>query len=870
MTKQLQHILLTLLTLIGCTAPLAAQDSQERFAIDYSQNPRQYTIADISVTGAESYEEYVLVGFSGLTVGEKIRIPGADISSVVKRFWKQGFFSDVKIMLDTVRNDSVWLTIALKQLPRVSKINFYGLRKGEIEDLEPKIEAQKGKQLNADAIDRTKIAINKYLYEKGFYNAKIVIHQKNDPAVAGNVIVDISVDKREKVRVRNIIVTGNEALTLNQIDWAMKKTNRSKNIRNIFRTKKFVEKEFTNDKNLLIAKYNEVGYRDAKILHDTVVMVDDGHVDVYLDVEEGKKYYFGDIKWLGNTKYSGNDLSQMLGIKRGEVYNQKTLNKRLFEDEDAVSALYKDNGYLFMQLDPVEVGFDGDSINLEMRIYEGQPATINKIIINGNDRLYEHVIRREMRTKPGALYSQSDLIRTLRELAQLKQFDEEKIFSGVDMQPNTEDGTVDITYNLETKSSDQVEFSAGWGQSGIVLSVGLKFSNFAIQNLFKPKMYRIVPQGEGQTLSLRAQANGIYYQNYSISFFDPWLGGKRPNSFSASVYYSVQTGLSSRYYKNYYNNNLYYNSLYGNYGNSYDYYTNSLGTEYDKNVFMRTIGAAVGYGTRMTWPDDYFSFFAELSYQRYHLKNWFKDYYGFETGKTNNLSLSLNISRNSTDNPIYTRRGSAISLSVRLTPPYSAFNKDVDYASMDVAERSKWVEYHKWKFNAKFFVPLTRDNKLVLMARAEYGFLGYYNKNKRSPFEKFYVGGDGMSGYTTAGTETVSLRGYTSGSLTPYTGNGYYGYDGNLYTKLTVELRYPLLLNQSTNIWALGFIEAGNCWREFAEFNPFDLKRSAGVGVRVYLPMFGLLGIDWAWGFDKTQTGERGGSQFHFVLGQEF
>lgn len=852
------------------TFNLSAQEDLERFDISYDQSPREYTLADVKIDGAESYEDYLLVGFSGLTIGQSVRIPGSDLSSVVKRFWKQGYFSDVRINLDTLRNDSIWITIKLKQLPRVSKINFFGLKKGEIEDLEKVIDAQKGKQLNADAIDRTKIAIKKFLYEKGFYNAQVLIYSKEDPAVVGNVLVDISVDKREKVKVKDIIVTGNSALTIAQIDKAMKKTNRAGKILNIFRAKKFVAKEYKNDKQLLLDKYNEVGYRDAKIISDTVVKLNDGQVNVYLDIDEGKKYYFGDIKWLGNTKYNSEYLAALLNIKKGEVYNQKSMNKRLFEDEDAVTALYKDNGYLFMQVDPVESGFEGDSINLEMRVYEGQPATINKIVINGNDKLYEHVVRREMRTKPGSLYSQSDLVRTLRELAQLKQFDEEKIFTGVDMQPNVEDGTVDITYNLESKSSDQVEFSAGWGQSGIVLSVGLKFTNFAIQNLFKPETYRIVPQGEGQTLSLRAQTNGIYYQNYSISFFDPWLGGKRPNSFSASLYYSVQTGMSSRYYENYYNNSLYYQNMYGNYGNSYNYGTNNFGTEYDKNVFMRTVGASIGYGTRMSWPDDYFSFFAELSYQRYHLKNWFKDYYGFESGVTNNIALGLTLSRNSIDNPIYSRRGSSISLSVRATLPYSAFNKDVDYAKMEMAERNKWVEYHKWKFNAKFFVPLSRNNKLVLMARAEYGFLGYYNKDKRSPFEKFYVGGDGMSGYTTAGTDIVSMRGYTSGSLTPFTNQSFSGYNGNLYTKLSLELRYPILMNQSTTIWALGFVEAGNCWSEFKHFNPFDLKRSAGVGVRVFLPMFGLLGVDWGWGFDKDQTGVRGGSQFHFILGQEF
>lgn len=599
---RLYKILPVVIAALMLSVCVSVSGEEERFAYSYTSQPREVRIADIIITYAESYEDYILVGFSGLNRGQTISVPGADLTDVVKRFWKQGYFSDVKIYLDELGGDSVNVTIALKQLPRVSNVNFFGMKKGEIDDIEKSIEVQKGKQLNADAIDRTKIAIRNFYYEKGFLNTEVLVYQKNDPAVEGNVIVDISVDRKQKVKVNDIIVSGNSAMSINAIDRAMKKTNRKGKIQNMFRAHKFITKEYENDKKTLIDKYNELGYRDAAILRDSVVRREDGRVDVYLDVYEGKQYYFGDIKWLGNTVYPSAFLQEMLSVKSGEVFNQKTLNKRLFEDEDAVSAVYRDNGYLFMQIDPVEVGIDGDSINFEMRIFEGKQATINRVIINGNDRVYEHVVRREMRTKPGSLYSQSDLIRTLRELAQLKQFNEEKIFTGVDMQPDMENGTVDITYNLETKSSDQVEFSAGWGQSGVVLSVSLKFSNFAIQNLFKPKTYRIVPQGEGQTLSIRAQTNGIYYQNYSISFFDPWLGGKRPNSFSASVYYSVQTGMSKRYYENYMYDQYYWQNMYGGYyGDTYNYGTNAFGTEFDKNVYMRTVGAAIGYGTRLTW-----------------------------------------------------------------------------------------------------------------------------------------------------------------------------------------------------------------------------------------------------------------------------
>lgn len=877
MSKRVLRIfLLTIVAQLCVVVALRAQGQNKSVQeLDYNAPVQTVTIADIKVTGADNYEDYVLIGFSGLSVGQEIKLPGNDITSSIQRFWKQGYFSEVSFLMDTLRNDSIWLTIALKQLPRISQVNFYGLKKSEIEDVEKAIDAAKGRQLTPDMIDRTKIAIRKYLSDKGFGNAEILVYQKDDSTLPGNVIVDISIDKKEKVKVNDLIIHGNNALTVNQIDKAMKKTNRASNLWNLFRSKKFIKGEYENDKSSLISKYNEIGYRDAEIVRDSVVKLDNGQVNVILDVEEGKKYYFGDIKWLGNTMYPNDYLDALLNVKKGDVYNLKQLNKRLFEDEDGVSSLYKDNGYLFMNIDPVEVTFNGDSIDFEMRIYEGKPATINRVNITGNDRLYEHVIRRELRTKPGNLYSQADLVRTLREIAQMKQFDEEKLYTGVDIQPNYEDGTVDITYNLETKSSDQVEFSAGWGQQGLVLSLGLKFSNFAIQNIFKPKMYRIVPQGEGQTFSIRAQTNGVYYQNYSVSFFDPWIGGKRPNSFSLSIYYSIQTGMSQRYLNsyqdayNYYNyNNMYNNGIYGNNGYNNGYYDSYGNTEYDKNVYLRTFGVAAGFGTRLSWPDDYFSLYTELSYQRYDLKDWYSYYFGFSNGISNNLSLSLTLSRNSINNPIYTRRGSSFSVTVAATPPYSVFT-DIDYATVSEAERVKWIEYYKIKLNGKMFVPITRDEKLVLMARAEYGFLGYYNINKRSPFERYYVGGDGMSGYTTAGTEIVGLRGYEAGSLTPMNSSGY---NGNLYTKLTMELRYPLLLQQSTTIWALAFVEAGNCWADFQNFNPFELKRSAGVGVRVFLPMFGLLGVDWGYGFDHANNGARakGGSQFAFVLGQEF
>ena len=848
-------------------------DTTKLPVIEYSNSNPKYEIAAITITGADNYEDFVLVGFSGLSVGDKINVPGDAITNAVKRFMKQGLFSDVKIYATKIIDDKVWLNITLKERPRVSEINFTGLKKGEIEDLDAKLGIVKGNQITPNISDRAKKVIMKYMEEKGFLNVEANVYQRNDPNKAGHVIVDINIDKKLKTKVHQIIVTGNKALSFNKINFVMKKTN-DNNWRNFFRTKKFVKEEYEKDKIALIDKYNEIGYRDAYIVSDSVVKFDDKSVSVYLTVDEGKKYYFRDIKWIGNTIYPFEYLDAILNIKKGDVYNHKHLMERLQTDEtDAVSKLYQDRGYLFSQIEPVEVLIDNDSIDFEMRIYEGKPATINEIGIKGNTRVYEHVVRRELRTKPGQLYSQSDIMRSLRELAQMGHFDQEKLKP--DIQPNQEDGTVDVTYELETKGSDQVEFSAGWGSTGIVGSIGLKFSNFAIQNLFRPETYRIVPQGEGQTFSLNARTNGQSYSSVSMSFLEPWLGGKRPNSLSASIYYSSQSTISDRYMNNLSSYSGYGYSGYGygsygsSYGNSYGGSSSYYDSEMDPDKYLRTAGATLGYGKRLNWPDDFFTFYGEASYQLFMLNGWYKSMFPMTEGKFNNFSLNLTLSRSSIDNPIYTRRGSSFTLGLKITPPYSAFKKGADYSSMTDQEKYKWIEYHKWTFTGKMFTPLTSNDKsLVLMTRAMFSYLGHYNKEVKSPFETFYMGGDGMSAYTSYGTDYIAMRGYESGSLTPYssTTGSYAGY---LYNKFTMELRYPLSLEQSATIYALGFVEAGNCFSTIKGYNPFDLKRSAGVGVRIFLPMFGMMGIDWAYGFDKAIDGSKGGSQFHFVLGQE-
>ena len=856
--------------------------------INYSLSPKRYKIADIKVTGIKNYDDFVLIGFSGLSVGDMVTIPGDEITTAVKRFWKHGLFSDVKILATKIEGDEIWLEIQLKQRPRISEVNYHGIKKGEREDLEAKLGLKKGFQVTPNLMDRAKIVIQKFFDGKGFKNVDVDIVQRNDLAHEGEVIVDINIDKNEKTKIHRIYFEGNEALSARDLKKAMKKTNEKFSLPNdwktsileAFSTKKFTTEEYEKDKANIIAKYNEHGYRDAVLLSDSVVNFNDKKVDIFLKMEEGDKYYLKDIRFVGNTQYASDYLEAILGMKPGEVYNQKKLTERLSTDEDAVSNVYYNNGYIFFSADPVEVDVDNDSISLEVRIQEGPQATINRVIINGNDRLYEDIVRRELRTKPGMLFSREDLMRSVREIAQMGHFDPENM--DPKPLPDPENGTVDIQYNLTSKANDQIEFSAGWGQTGVIGKLSLKFTNFSMKNFLNPKTYKgIIPQGEGQTLTLSGQTNGRYYQAYSISFMDPWFGGKRPNTLSVSAYFSKQTDISSNYYNNsmsnyggYYPGYGYgsgmYGGYYGGYG-GYGNYNNNYELAYDPDKSIMMFGLSAGYGKRLTWPDDYFQFMATLNYQMYVMHDW--AYFLVQNGTCHNVNLELMLQRNSIDNPLYTRRGSQFSFSVSATPPYSLWDGK-DYANMSDNDESKFklIEYHKWKFKAKLFSPLAPmavKRTPVLMTRVEYGFLGSYNSNKRSPFETFYMGGDGMSGYSsTYATETIGLRGYENGSIA---GNGGYNSYGYAYSRLAMELRYPFLLEPSSTIYGLVFVEAGNAWRDLKSFNPFDLKRSAGVGVRIFLPMIGLMGIDWAYGFDKVDgSRSAGGSNFHFIIGQEF
>ena len=867
----------TLFVVFGFCSTAMAQEKIVNPDISYAGTPRSCIIGGISVHGVEGYEDYMLTGLSGLQVGQQISLPGSEITEAVKRYWRHGLFSKVTISADSIVGDTVYLALNLALRPRVSTINYYGIKKSEREDMEAKLGIMKGSQITPNMIDRAKILAKKYFDDKGYKNAEINIQQRDDVTGKNQVILDVNIDKHDKMKIREIIIEGNKSLKSSKIKGGLfkkgvlTKMNEAGKLSSFLKSKKFTDERYKTAKQNLIDKYNELGYRDMTIVEDSVWNVDENHVNIYMKIDEGQKYYIRNITWVGNTVISSDDLNRMLGMKTGDVYNQKQLNKRLSEDDDAVGNYYWNNGYLFYRLDPTEVNIVGDSIDLEMRISENQQAHISHVRIYGNNRLYEEVVRRELRTKPGDLFSKDALMRSAREIQSMGFFDPEKV--NPDIQPNYEDGTVDINWPLEQKSNDQVEFSLGWGQTGVIGRISLKLNNFSMRNLFgKNKMHRgIMPIGDGEQLALSAQTNGSYYQSYSISYSSPWFGGRRPNAFNVGAYYSKQTDINSSYYNSSWMNSMY--NYYGGYG-SYNNYHNNYESYLDDDKYVQLFGLSVGWGKRLRWPDDYFQLSVSLSYQRYMLRDW--QYFIISNGNCNNINLGITLARTSTDNQMFPRRGSEFMASVTLTPPWSKFdNKDYSKLATDRTsatyeqeqqEKYRWIEYHKWKFKARTFTALTSGQKcFVLMSRVEFGILGSYNKDKKSPFENFYVGGDGMSGYSTGyAQETIGLRGYENGSLTPWSAPGY------AYDRFTLELRYPFMLGNTT-IYGLTFLEGGNAWYDTKKFNPFDMKRSAGVGVRIFLPMVGMMGIDWAYGFDKAlSTGTKGGSQFHFILGQEF
>ena len=836
--------------------------------VDYN-NPRKYIVGDVTVDGNHYFSANQIISLTGLAKGMEVTIPGEEMSNIVRRLWLQRYFEDVSIDIDHLseRADSVYLVIKIVERPRVSRWTFSGVKSGEKKDLEDRLHLRRGGEFS-DYVEKTATDIIKRFYaEKGFLNCEVKAEVQKDSVINNAIRVNFAVDRGVKVKVKTINFIGNEHVKEFKLARSMKKTKSNKWY-NLFNSKKFDAKEYPNDKKTLIEAFNEAGYRDARIVKDTMYYIEPGRLGIDITVEEGDKYYFRDVSWTGNSVFTTEALNDVLSIKKGDVYDMVSMQKRLVgggkQNELDVSKLYRDNGYLFFNVTPVETNIQNDSVDVEMRISEGKQATLNNIIINGNDLTNEKVIRRQIFTRPGYLFSQTDFERSIREIASLGQFDAEAAMDpskGWTIVSNQMNNTVDIIYNVVEKPSSQLELSGGWGGRTFVATAGVSFNNFSTHRMFEKGSWRPVPLGDAQNLAFHFQTNGSYYTALNASFTEPWLFGKKPTSLNLGVYYTRQTASNSSGYYNYFYN-------------------------YTVDRILEIYGFSASLGTRLKWPDNFFVLYNGLSWQSYKLTNWYQGYFMFQDGLSHNLNYQMTLARNSTDQQIYPRSGTDMSLQLQLTPPYSLLRrhtydpegnkvavgswKEIDYSDWTSDERYRWIEYWKVKFNAATYTKLVGD--LVLMTRAQFGHLGYYNRNwGYSPFEYFLVGGDGMSGYSTYGSDIIPLRGYENYSLTPQKTTAYnssgYAYAGNVYDKFTVELRYPVVLQPQSTIFVLAFLEGGNCWADIRDFNPFQIKRSAGVGVRIFLPMIGLLGIDWGYGFDDSANG---GSQFHFVIGQQF
>lgn len=799
-------------------------------------SPKEFIIGGVRVSGTRYLDESVLISISNLPVGDTIQVPGERISKAIENLWKQGLFSDIRVVATRTQGSLIFLELQLQERPRLSKFSFKGVTKSEADKIREQINLERDRVITENVLTNTRNKVRLFFVDKGYLNTEVTIREIRDSTFANREILEINVDKKKRVSIAAIDFEGNTALTDAQLRKAMKET-KERTWFKIFTSGKYLEDKYVEDKALVIAKYNGAGFRDASIPSDTIYKLDKDQIAIKINIDEGRKYYFRNITWVGNTKHTSQELSNVLGIRRGDMYNQELLDERLYMSQSGrdVSSLYMDDGYLFFSVTPVEVTVEGDSIDMEMRIYEGKQARINKITISGNTKTNDRVIMREIRTKPGQLFSRSDIIRTQRELAQLGYFDQEKL--GVNPKPNPADGTVDIEYTVEEKPSDQLELSGGYGANQLVGTLGLSFNNFSARNIFNRDAWAPLPSGDGQRLSLRAQSNGKFFQSYNASFTEPWLGGKKPNSLSVSVYHSVQT--------------------------------NGRPKSDPLRSYIKITGTSVGLGKRLKKPDDFFTLYQEINFQYYLLNNYTGSFV-YSTGNSKNLSFTEMISRNSIDAPIYPRSGSSNSLSLEFTPPWSIFNfNDVNYATAEDAVKYNWIEYYKVKFTSDWYNKLAGN--LVFHSRVMFGYLGYYNRDiGASPFERFYLGGDGLSGFSLDGREILALRGYDNNSLTPRNQLGQQ-VGGTIFDKFTFELRYPMSLNPSATIFAVSFLEAGNSWLSFDEFNPFEIYRSAGAGIRIFLPVFGLLGLDWAYGFDPVSNlPGADGAHFHFMIGQQF
>ena len=800
-----------------------------------SKEQKLYHIRKVNIHGVKYLNHDILRSASGLVPGDSVYLPGPFIQNAANRLWMQRYFEDIQIGA-TIEGDSLDLEVVLKERPRVMNWKIAGVPKSKSADLINELKLKRGHELSDYVLDKNSKLIKKHFSDKGFRNCEVTATYENDSVIKQGVNVTFHVKKNPRVRIGAITFEGNNNFEGKRLERTFKKTHRV-SIK-FWQATKLLEPDYEEDKELLIDFYNSKGFRNAHILSDSIYKIDDKRIGIHIALSEGNKYYIRNVNWVGNSRYETEHLDKLLSVKKGDVYDKKSIHKRLGigkeanPDDMSISSLYQNEGYLVSQIEPAEIVVGADSLDLELRVFEGKQFTINNVGISGNMRVDDEVIRRELYTRPGELYNRALLMQTIRTLAGMQHFNEEAIMPDIKLVQGASD-LVDINWPLEEKASDQFNIAAGWGSGTFVGSVGITLNNLSVRNFFNKRAWRPYPMGQNQRLSISGQTNGTYYKALSVSFSEPWLGGRKPNSLTISGHLSESNDA---------------------------YYPWQRATTY-----FRSYGVAVGLGKRLSWPDPYFQLYAELSYLRYGLKGYTS--FIMENGNANTLALKFVLGRNSTDQPIYPRRGSDISFSLQITPPFSAFDGK-NYADNTLSEqdRWRWIEFHKWQFKAQWFQALTRNNNLVLMAKAEMGFLGHYNKNKVSPFERFQVGGDGMTGYSIYGVDIISLRGYEDGDLDPMGTRYSIGYN-----KYTVELRYPIILKPSSQIYVLGFLEGGNGFSSWKDFSPFKIKRSAGVGVRLYLPIVGMLGIDWGYGFDPAagQT-SRSGSQFHFVIGQNF
>ncbi|MDG1534203.1 MAG: outer membrane protein assembly factor BamA [Schleiferiaceae bacterium] len=788
-----------------------------------------YEVAGITVSGAQDLDPNVVIMLTNIRVGDNIQFPDPKISDAIRTLWRQQLFENITFSVVNKSGKKVYLDIRLKELPKMSKYFITGVKKTWKDDIREELDLRAGKVVNENLVVMSRNKIQSYFREKGYLNASVDITQERDTTFNNAVILGFKVKSGERVKIGEISFVGNEAVADKVLLKAMKNTKMKGKA--IFKVSKLRKTEYREDLRALVAKYNGMGYRDARIIRDTNYRVDDELINIEISVEEGRKYYFGDISFVGNTKYDTPLLRSILKINRGDIYDSQHLNERVSFDANGndVASIYLNNGYLFSQVVPIEKNVQNDTIDVEIRIQEGRQATIRKVSITGNERTNDHVIYREVRTRPGDLFSKAMIQRTIRELSQLGYFDQTQI--GVNPVPDPQTGTVDLEYTVVEKSTSQLELQGGWGANRVVGTLGLNFNNFSAKNVGNKRAWQPLPTGDGQTISIRAQSNGLYFQSYNASFTEPWLGGKKPNSFTGTIYHNVQS--------------------------------NGVQASDPNRQSLLITGINFGLGQRLKWPDDYFTLYQGLEFRRFNLNNFPTGFLNYNKGISNNVNYKFTLGRNNTDVPIFPTRGSQISFAAELTPPFSLLRDDIDYKSLSSEERFKLVEYHKWKLNADWFAPIT--SKLVIRTHGEFGYLGSYNKDLGlPPFERFYVGGDGLANFVIDGREIIGLRGYTNNSITP-------GGGGALYNKYVFEMRYIIANNPSAQVFPLIFMEGGNNYDDFWDYRAFNLKRSAGAGLRIYMPMFGLMGVDVAYGFDPEPNGaSASGWQTHFIIGQQF